>query len=570
MHKATRVNQANVSITATRWCNRRCTHCYIDPKELANPTEMDEQVFRAIFPRMRELVALDKGLQEVEWEIIGGEITKMPIDYWQRNLPYALSQCRDFNLNLKTPGSVNVLSNLIFSDDQRRADYVDLFNQYADWPEMAVYTSWEPETNRFGKRDVLMGSWKETVSAIRTKQKILDVILTKTTVALGPEYLLETFLPLGITDFSIKMISPYGSGKAFWQPNMVEFERMSDFLCRLFDLAPKGVTFTPADEMTSAMFRGTSYQCIGNFRYDLAIEPDGLTTFNASQTTEEAALGDGRIYIDDPDWAYRVLADNTSELDNKLSKYHSYCFQCEFHSFCAGGWYHYRISDPADVRAWDSGDCPGYKKLWTKVRDRFGAFNHFETRQRAAMQALVGQLQVADAPALDEPSGGRFFEWLKTAEGSGISVQRTVVFGKPMIERLWAYEAAGCRPVVASEAFHELSSSEKRGLVEHVVYADLGKGVLASELVWEWADQAGEDPLAALLLSLCGKADPQMEIISASHNVDLLRWVFSNPRAESKPFDPAVLGPAGIEVSDQVARERAFESSVLSKRVKCA
>lgn len=121
---------------------------------------MDEQVFRAIFPRMRELVALDKGLQEVEWEIIGGEITKMPIDYWQRNLPYALSQCRDFNLNLKTPGSVNVLSNLIFSDDQRRADYVDLFNQYADWPEMAVYTSWEPETNRFGKRDVLMGPGK--------------------------------------------------------------------------------------------------------------------------------------------------------------------------------------------------------------------------------------------------------------------------------------------------------------------------------------------------------------------------------------------------------------------------
>lgn len=89
--------------------------------------------------------------------------------------------------------------------------------------------------------------------------------------------------------------------------------------------------------MSSAVFRGTSYQCIGNFRYDLAIEPDGLTTFNANQTTDEASLGAGLIYLDDPDWKWKVLSDNTQELDNKLSAYHDYCFQCEFHSHCAGG-----------------------------------------------------------------------------------------------------------------------------------------------------------------------------------------------------------------------------------------
>ncbi|WP_230678120.1 hypothetical protein [Pseudomonas putida] len=180
---------------------------------MANPVEMEEGVFRGIFDRVRDLVALDRGLEEVEWEIIGGEITKMPVEFWRRNLPFALEQCRDFNAQLKTPGSVNVLSNLIFSDQRRRADYIDLFNQYGDWPEMCVYTSWEPETNRFGKRDKLMPAWRETVSALKVRQKILDVILTKTTVELGPDYLLEQFLPLGVTDFSIKMISPYGSGK---------------------------------------------------------------------------------------------------------------------------------------------------------------------------------------------------------------------------------------------------------------------------------------------------------------------------------------------------------------------
>ncbi len=110
-------------------------------------------------------------MEEVEWEIIGGEITKMPVEFWRRNLPFALEQCRDFNAQLKTPGSVNVLSNLIFSDQRRRADYIDLFNQYGDWPEMCVYTSWEPETNRFGKRDKLMPAWRETVSALKVRQR---------------------------------------------------------------------------------------------------------------------------------------------------------------------------------------------------------------------------------------------------------------------------------------------------------------------------------------------------------------------------------------------------------------
>lgn len=73
VHKASRVNQANISITATRWCNRRCTHCYIDPAELGNPTQMDEAVFRSVFDSVAQLVALDTGLQEVEWELIGGD-----------------------------------------------------------------------------------------------------------------------------------------------------------------------------------------------------------------------------------------------------------------------------------------------------------------------------------------------------------------------------------------------------------------------------------------------------------------------------------------------------------------
>nr|CEK42043.1 hypothetical protein PQBR57_0090 [Pseudomonas fluorescens SBW25] len=512
---------------------------------------MSHDTFKAIFPRMRELLALDQGLEEIEWELIGGEITSLPVEYWQENLPYALDQCAEFNGVLKTPGAINVLSNLIFSDERKRRDYLDLFAKYGQRPEMCLYTSWEPETNRFGKNMALFERWKQTVKDAQVSQKILDVILTRTVVELGPEYLLETFLPLGIKDFSIKMISPYGSGRAFWQPNMIEFERMSAYLSRLFEIVPQGITFTPADEMSSAVFRGTSYQCIGNFRYDLAIEPDGLTTFNANQTTDEASLGAGLIYLDDPDWKWKVLSDNTQELDNKLSAYHAYCFQCEFHSHCAGGWYHYRTAAPEDVRAWDSGDCPGYKKLWSNIKNRYGAFDRSVQVHRDALS----RLRKADAPrpavgvsiAEEAGSGLPFDQWIKRATGGHVRISIGDTFTKPVIQRLWAYQAVGVTCELPADEFDRLTSAEQRMMVEHLVFDDFYHLTLCKSVVWEWVDSNGNDPLADLLASGAGHVESgvvQGNLIAASHNAELLRWVLRNRRDHQK-YD-------GLDASDPV------------------
>ncbi|MFL1449363.1 radical SAM protein [Pseudomonas tritici] len=537
VHKARTLNQANVSITATRWCNRRCTHCYIDPKELGNKAFMSHDTFKAIFPRMRELLALDKGLEEVEWELIGGEITSLPVEYWQENLPYALDQCADFNSSMKTPGAINVLSNLIFSDERKRRDYLDLFAKYGDRTEMCLYTSWEPETNRFGKNMALFERWKETVKEAQVKQKILDVILTRTVVDLGPEYLLETFLPLGIKDFSIKMISPFGSGRSFWQPNMVEFERMSDYLTRLFEIVPKGITFTPADEMSSAVFRGASYQCIGNFRYDLAIEPDGLTTFNANQTTSEASIGSGLIYVNDPDWSWKVLADNTQELDTKLSAYHEYCFQCEFHSHCAGGWYHYRTAAPEDVRAWDSGDCPGYKKLWTRIKSRYGAFDRSVQVHRDALLRLrvENSAALSSSALVQEPQDDLipFAQWLKSAASSSIVLGSYLYSQKPVIQRIWAYQAIGVGTSMSADVFEALGAPEQRMVVEHLVYDDFFTLAMDKGVVWDWCDRTPLDPLASLLLSAAGNVEAGVlgdNLIAADHNAELLRWILRNRR----------------------------------------
>lgn len=523
---------------------------------------MSPDTFKAIFPRVRELLALDQGLEEVEWELIGGEITSLPIEYWQENLPYALDQCADFNRSLKTPGAINVLSNLIFADDRKRRDYLDLFERYGQRPEMCLYTSWEPETNRFGKNMALFDRWRETVREANVSQKILDVILTRTVVDLGPEYLLETFLPLGIKDFSIKMISPYGSGRSFWQPNMVEFERMSAYLIRLFELVPKGITFTPADEMSSAVFRGTSYQCIGNFRYDLAIEPDGLTTFNANQTTGEASLGAGLIYLDDPDWSWKVLADNTQELDNKLSAYHDYCFQCEFHSHCAGGWYHYRTAAPQDVRAWDAGDCPGYKNLWKKIKSRYGSFDRSVQVHRDALSRLRScRLREPQSQVVAEEAAGvgqPFAEWLKQNQHKHIQLSSEEIGGKPLLQRLWAYQAVGAPSSLAFDTFFELSPDQQRLVVEHSVYDDLFSLTLGKATVWSWCEQNHLDPLARLLLAGAASVEAGEigeTLIAADHNAELLRWVIRNRRHaetyEGLDESAPVLGPSLIRLKSE-------------------
>lgn len=561
MHKARRLNQANISITATRWCNRRCTHCYIDPKELANREFMSSETFRSIFPRVRELLALDKGLEEVEWELIGGEITSLPVEYWKENLPFALDQCREINLGLKTPGSINLLSNMIFPNEMKRRDYLDLFEKYGERDEMCLYTSWEPDTNRFGKNMALFDRWKETVKEANVRQKILDVILTKETVAKGPEYLLETFLPLGIKDFSIKMISPYGSGRAFWQPNMVPFDQMSDYLCRLLDMVPEGITFTPADEMSGAVFRGTSYQCIGNFRYDLAIEPNGLTTFNANQTTEEASVGSGDIFVGDADWSWKVLSDNTLELDNKLSLYHDYCFQCEFHSYCAGGWYHYRVAEPEDVRAWDAKDCPGYKNLWKKVHDRHGAYDrhiqvHREhlTRAREDRCSKPMKLEFNECSALVTP----FYEWLQAVTNEHVVLSNTLNKQKPIMQRIWAYQAIGAHCELPAHVFADLSGPEKRMLIEHLVFDDFYHLSMDPDLVWNWTKANTEDRLAKLLLDGAKAVSVGTEGVSsitADHNVELLRWILKNQIPSNQLDSDANIDPVIIATSSRIRSE---------------
>ncbi len=493
------INQINVSITTNRTCTLQCTHCYIAPHLFKDKTQMTEEVYRSVFDKIEQLKSIDRNLHEIEWEVIGGETTMMPFEWWERQLPWTLDRIQQINKGLRIPGSLNFLTNLIYADKR----YTDLFNQYADHPAFCLYTSWEPDTERFGKRNQLFKRFYDTLCSINAKQKILDIILTKEVIAIGAERILELFLPAGITDFSVKMISPYGSGKAFFEPNQPPFHEMTQFFKDMHRLKPAHVTFTPQEEMLSSLMKGTSFQCNGNFKYDLSIEPDGVCHFNANQTADEAALGFRRIVIDDPDWAYKICFENKVEENNKLTLLHPECDQCEYLMHCNAGWYHYKVHDPKVIDRYRQQDCSGYRQFWDfnksllgqQVNDRSRHIHQLELRGRRLPPLLAAM------PTPESTISKRYRDYFQAVKGlSMIHIDKSQVFGKTLLERLWFYDDLGVRTSIANDVL--FASPDLDAIVEHVLSQNMPCIYLADEQIERYLKTGSK--LATRCLDFCG------------------------------------------------------------------
>lgn len=495
----------------------RCDHCYIAPHLFDDKSQMTTATFRKIFDQVEQLVIKDRRLTEVEWEAIGGETTMMPFEWWEENLPWALDRIDQINkmINspMRNPGSLNFLTNLVYADKR----YTDLINKHGHHPCFSLYTSWEPDTQRFGKNNKLFPKFLKTLEEINTEEKILDVILTRTVVEMGPQYLIDTFVSRGVTDFSIKMLSPYGSGKEFFKHNMIDFKAMSDYLRELGRIKPDHVTYTPEEEMLSSLYRGTSFQCNGNFKYDLAIEPEGTCTFNANQTADEASLGSKTIHIDDPLWAEKVMYENTREENNKLSLEHPACNQCEYMRYCNGGWYHYKVHDQAVIRQFDKEDCAGYRLMWDERKAQLKdclfdlpKAQHQAARERGRLESqlfytprrhhadLLGDgkkdrmlpqegqgfdgwsVNESDLPVKYQD----YFEAIaghEPSEGIVLDVKRK--YHKTVMERIWFYESFGVPTLI-----YEIGILNET-LLRHWLYRNVRLLTIEPKLVGQWLEE---------------------------------------------------------------------------------
>ncbi len=83
MHNA--LDMLNVCIAPTRLCNLGCTHCYVKPELLRDKAMMDEGLYRKTFDSIEALFKADRKVTKINIELLGGELTMMPLAYWERN-----------------------------------------------------------------------------------------------------------------------------------------------------------------------------------------------------------------------------------------------------------------------------------------------------------------------------------------------------------------------------------------------------------------------------------------------------------------------------------------------------
>lgn len=476
------INQMNVSITTNRTCNLKCDHCYILPEVFKNKTKLSMENFKKIFDVIESLNKYDHNLEEIEWETLGGETTLMPYEYWEEALPYALSKIKHINKSCNVNGCMNFISNLMINDKR----YFELFNNNGKRSDFTIYTSWEPDTNRFGKKNEKFPMFKNNIKLLKgVENKTLDIIFTKGIIELGPLYIIKTFVPLGINDFSFKMLSPYGSGKKFFENNMISFKEMEDYLLKFDELTENmnGITFTPKEEVSTAAFASGSFQCNGNFYYDLTVEPDGEVTFNASQTADEAVAAIQKLYVTDKNADLKIIFGNIQEAFNKLELKHEECEKCPYLIFCNAGWYHYKINKEI-IEEFKQDACSGYRKTWEKF------FGDNDPNMRVPKLKLNKNIIEKPIYINEEEltnSYEEYFEFIKFLDNkkSYLKINNNKLFGSKIVERILFYDALNINLELDEKLFYSLPSNEQDLILKNIVSYNYRIDILPEKMLFD-------------------------------------------------------------------------------------
>jgi radical SAM protein with 4Fe4S-binding SPASM domain len=491
------VDFLNMCLVTNRGCNLRCTHCYIEPELLSSTFGMDEDTFRLVYQRMSEVFALSKHLSFLNVEILGGEISRMPYEFWEKMLPFAVSEHERFAQELGKPNSMAWCTNMIFQDDR----YVGLLNAQSRGKDWGVFIPWEPDTNRFGTRNKLFPRYMANVKRVDAP-KTLNLIPTKALLAMPIDELRDFVIEGAFDDISCDMLYPYGSGKRFFDENQPTFEEVSDFYIRMTESfqAIEGLTISPWDEVRGSLQQGRGYNLNGNDVFDVTVEPDGTVVLNSSMTGSEAPLPSRTLHVSDPLWGLKLLFENAKEMHVKFDLEQAECDQCEYLRYCNGGYYHYKYLTQEQLDLYGQGDCPGYKKYWQyvdekvkfsktpvvdlnhqRVREKLRATRHINTNPDT--QGLLESALPSDYQGYFEAASALDFNQVH------IVVDCDRLFGLNVVERLWFYDAIGASVEISDLRMDKLSLKHRYIIARNVASDNYASLRLEPEVVWDFATQ---------------------------------------------------------------------------------
>ncbi|WOF81387.1 radical SAM protein (plasmid) [Pseudomonas sp. FeN3W] len=518
------VDFLNMCLVTNRGCNLRCTHCYIEPELLRSTYGMSEETFMLTYKRMAEVFALSKHLTYLNVEILGGEISTMPYEFWEKMLPFAIRQHEDIAQMLGKPNSMAWCTNMIFQDER----YVDLLNSQPRGKDWGVFIPWEPETKRFGSRNKLFPRYMQNVKAVHAP-KTLNLIPTNTLVNMPIDELRKFVIDGQFNDISCDMLYPYGSGKAFFDEHQPTFEEVSDFYIRMTESFStiENLTISPWDEVRGCLQQGSAFNLNGNDVFDVTVEPDGTVVLNSSMTGTEAPLPSRTLHVSDPLWGLKLLFENASQMHVKFDIEQEGCDQCEYIRYCNGGYYHYKYLTSEQLEKYSSGDCPGYKKYWKYVDERVkdckipvADLNHQRVRESLRKNKSSNYNQITIG--ISESSLGldyqAYFEKISEIDFSinHLVIDQKKAFGLNIVQRLWFYDSIGASVEIEDALLRSLSVKHQFMIARNAAcenYACLG---LEPEVVWDFVEQHA-DHIFSLRIIDAISATTASELIDINH-----------------------------------------------------
>jgi len=499
------LDMLNVCIAPTRLCNLRCDHCYVAPELLSDKTQMAEDVYRQTFDRIEELFNADAKVSKINIELLGGELTMMPLKFWERNLPWTLERMATWDALYDAEASLIWCTNLIFKDE----GYVDLLNRMGRefGFGLDVFVPWEPDTNRFKKELKLLPRYLRTLESItEIKRKTLCITMSRAVIEQGPQFIVDTFISRGITDVTCDMLYPAGSGKSYFNRTCT-YGQVSDFIIELRELLPETVELSPLIEMEAACRTLTHFHYPGNDTYDIEVEPSGEVTFNSSFTGEESIFASQTLSVSDPSFAAKTIFNNTPELRLRHTMPYEACHSCEYAVVCSGGWAWHKQLSPEFSSMISGGDCAGLKRVWdyakmrtgTLVADRGQYLKLIERRQRTGAMVRRKLMSAVDRgtdlPLIEDAFAGDYEGYFKQLDRPRLVAMTTGdLHGKSWVERLFFYDAIGCQILTGSKWYEYAAEEGGEELYRHVLYKNyhflhFDPESVASEVLYrsEWA-----------------------------------------------------------------------------------
>ncbi|MBF6042952.1 radical SAM protein [Pseudomonas baetica] len=540
----------STTISTNLNCNLACQHCYIQPELLRRKEYIDEATFRRAVEVIIEAFHLDQSVTYLHLDVLGGEATLMPFEFWQRNLPWVLGQIDEMNrIGIQT--EFTFCSNLMWKDDR----YLGLLREFKGHPAMDIAIPFEgPESGRFGRGMAILPKYLKRIEALGDCNMLnLVLVMGQGLIDLGPEYIIETFVKRGVTDATCDMIFPWGSGKAYFDRAQPQYQDVAEYISTLARLGKQyGLTVDHLDDMKKSLRTLSRSQNTLNDAYEFHWDQRGELSLNPNQTGTEALKPYINLNAHDANAALKVVWGNNSELDNKLSYEHDFCRDCQYLQACNSGWYPHKDLPPETVRSFmqssdDSFSCPGFFQLWESQAsenfDPLGVSKYANVRR--IKRAQLRKQAVADnsAPLREADYTCDYEGYFEAVKGATrVLLEPIDMFGCTPRQRLWFYDRLQKQILLPDGSLDGFD--ERYSILAHHLAGNYHSIAFSDELVWAALRSGPTTPLsryvidalslsswAELPIDVLGGSTRQSSGLEVSHKFeDLLIWaLFRRP-----------------------------------------